>query len=421
MPMSPEATDELKAMIPVARKRTIGFGLCLGKKPEGTVMMLHRMKDPSILARQAKKEGESPKVTFGMVEIKGKKMMLHCQGDILPGMSKTLRKFLAGIDIKMKIVALDPDGNLADDDGEPEEEGDQAEDRADEPQSPEAQNWAKIAGPMAAMVERLVAGGHEKAAQIQAAWARAEQAADADNHQEALTIAAKLRPLLTAPQPQGGPQDGAPSDSPDAKRWGAIAPALEQLFQKALSLNPENRSQLGAAWAMATEKAEAGDHAAALQIAARLKTALEAVLAKGGSGTEREIPKDVVPFQKSRVLWGATRSTMMKEMSKLESAIVDACAGDPELAPIAAEASELRRRLDVFDARLEDVLDRITNTPEGDERTALKNEARVALKDYSTALQDDFFAEVDNDNGFAQVAVAASARKALEAIAKVLG
>ncbi|MCV2868168.1 hypothetical protein OEW28_05955 [Defluviimonas sp. WL0002] len=419
--MTPEATEELKSMVPVARKRALGFGVCLGKKPEGTVMVLHRMKEPAILARQAKKEGETPKVTFGTVEIKGKKMMLQCQGDILPGMSKNLRKFLAGLDLKLKIVALDADGNVADDDGEPEEEGDQDQVETAEAQSPEAQNWAKIAPAMTAMVERALNAGHEKAPQIEAAWNRALEAAEAGNHQEALAIAAKLRPLLSAQQPQQqAPESNAP-EGPDAKRWGAVAGAIGQLYEKAMALNPENRSQLSAAWAMATEKAEAGDFAAALQIATRLKSALEAAISKGGSGTEREVPKDVVPFQKSRVLWGATRSTMMKEMAKLESAIVSVCAGDPELAPIAAEASELRKRLDVFDARLEDVLDRITNTPEGDQRSALKVEARAAIRDYSSALESDFFAEVDDDNGFVQVAVAASARKALDAIAKVLG
>ena len=111
----------------------------------------------------------------------------------------------------------------------------------------------------------------------------------------------------------------------------------------------------------------------------------------------------------------------MSEMAKLETAIVNACAGDPELAPVAAEATELRKRLQVFDTRLEDVLDQITNTPEGERRTALKAEARLALKAYSDALKEDFFMDVDDENGFEPVAVASTARKALDAIAKVLG
>jgi hypothetical protein len=111
---------------------------------------------------------------------------------------------------------------------------------------------------------------------------------------------------------------------------------------------------------------------------------------------------------------------MMKEMAKLESAILSACAGDAELAPIATEVTSLRARLDVFDTRLEDVLDEITNTPEGAARSALKVQARGALDDYVKALESDFFLDVDDENGFVQVAVAASARKALGAIAKVL-
>ncbi|MCT8329737.1 hypothetical protein [Albidovulum sediminis] len=423
MPMSPESLEELRSLIAVARKRPLSFGVCLGKQPEGAVMVLHRLKEPSILARQAKKEGDTPKVTFGTVEVKGKKMMLTCEGDVLPGMSKHLKRFLASADLKLKVVALDPTGALADDDGEPEEEAGEAQAEAPKPSSPEAESWAKVAPAMAVLVGRLLDAGHEKAEQIQAAWTRAENAADADNFTEALAIAAKLKPLLTAaPAPSGGPQpQGETSESPDARRWAALQPAMARLFETAMGLNPENRSQLNAAWAMAVEKAEAGDAAAALQIAARLKPALETVISKGATGTAAEIPKDVVPFQKSRVLWAGTKSGMMAEMAKLETAIVNACAGDPELAPVAAEATELHKRLQVFDSRLEDVLDRITNSPEGAQRTALKAEARLAIKDYSDALKEDFFMDVDNDNGFAPVAVASTARKALDAIAKVLG
>ncbi len=421
MPMSPEALEELRSLIAVARKRPLSFGVCLGKQPEGAVMVLHRLKEPSILARQAKKEGDTPKVTYGTAEVKGKKMMLTCEGDVLPGMSKHLRRFLASVDMKLKVVALDPTGAVADDDGEPEEEAGEAQAEAPKPASPEATSWAKIAPAMAVLVGRLIEAGHDKAEQIQAAWTRAENAADADNFAEALAIAAKLKPVLTAaPAPSGGAQ-GQASDSPEAKRWGALQPAMAMLFETAMGLNPENRSQLNAAWAMAAEKAEGGDAAAALQIAARLKPALEAVISKGASGTAAEIPKDVVPFQKSRVLWAGTKSSMMSEMAKLETAIVNACAGDPELAPVAAEATELRKRLQVFDTRLEDVLDQITNTPEGERRTALKAEARLALKAYSDALKEDFFMDVDDENGFEPVAVASTARKALDAIAKVLG
>lgn len=445
MPMEPEDIEEMKGLIAVARKRPLSFGLCLGKSPEGTVFTLHRLKEGEVLARAAKKQGETAKVTHGTAEVKGKVLTLTCASDIIAGMSKNLKRFLKANDMGLKVVALDPTGAVGDDDGEPEEPEDGAAAPAargpapaapaetDQSQGADAASWNKIAPAMAALVARAVASGAEKAAQIDTAWKAAEAAAAKGRHADALAVAARIRPLLAnagpgAPAPTGGnpavqaaTAEGATGESPDARRWAAIEPALMTLYEKAMGLNPQNRTQLSGAWAVAVEKAGAGDHAGALQIVARLKPMLDAVVSAGASGTEQEVPKDVVPFQKSRVLWRATKSTMMKEMARLESAIVAACAGDAELAPVAAEASALSRRLDVFDARLEEVLDQITNTPEGPARTALKQQAKIALKDYRDALASDFFQDVDNENGFESVAVAASARKALDAIATVLG
>jgi hypothetical protein len=111
---------------------------------------------------------------------------------------------------------------------------------------------------------------------------------------------------------------------------------------------------------------------------------------------------------------------MRSEMKKLEQVIVETCKGNPELEPIAQQVSSLSGRLDVFDDRLEDILDQITNTPEGDQRTKLKQQAVNAIRDYQTALQDQFFKDVDADNGFTNVTVASTATRSLESIAKVL-
>lgn len=81
-------------------------------------------------------------------------------------------------------------------------------------------------------------------------------------------------------QPSGG--------SPEATKWKAYQEALSGLFAKAMVFNPDNRSQLEAAWAMATEKAEGGDYATALKIAAKLKPALDAVVNSGAVTTDTE-------------------------------------------------------------------------------------------------------------------------------------
>ena len=44
MPLDQNQLDELKSELNVARKRDLNFVICLGKKPDATVMKTHRIK-----------------------------------------------------------------------------------------------------------------------------------------------------------------------------------------------------------------------------------------------------------------------------------------------------------------------------------------------------------------------------------------
>lgn len=426
MPMSPEDLEEMKSLIAVARKRPLNFAICMGKKPEDTVFMLHRMKAPDVLARLAKKEGDTAKVAFGEVNAKGKKIMLTCHEDIPAGIAKRTKLFLRSVDMPMKIVMLDATGALVEDDGDPDEiedgldEVETAADQAEEAaateaapaQDPQAAAWAKAAAAFQPLVDAFVAAGSDRAPQVDAAWKAALKAAGEGKFADAMSVAARLKPILTA-QPGAG-------TTTDAAAWKTARDAMIGLYERALGFNPANRSQLEAAWAMAEEKAE-GDPAAALKILDRLRPALEAAIAAGAAGSDTaSVPQDVVPFQRARVLWAGTRTKMMDEIRKLEDAIIAFCQADEDLAGVAAEARNLSKRIAVFDASLEDTLDEITNTPEGEKRTALKKVALDKVRAYAAALNDDFFKAVDSDNGFTDVAVASTARQSLAAIAKTL-
>jgi hypothetical protein len=432
MPMTPEDLEELKSLIAVARKRPLNFAICMGKKPEDTIFMMHRMKAPDVLARLAKKEGDTAKVAFGEANAKGKKIMLTCHEDIPAGIAKRTKLFLRSVDMPMKIVMLDAAGAMVEDDGDAEEvdetetleaEGvDEAAveqtsrpaDTAEPSQDPQAAVWAKAAAAFQPLVDAFVAAGSDRAAQVGAAWNAALNAAANGKISDAMAVAAKLKPIITA---QAG---SAMAPASDAAAWKTARDGLMGLYERALGLNPANRTQLEAAWAMAEEKAES-DPASALKILDRLRPALEAVIAAGASGSDQSsIAQDVVPFQRARVLWAGTRAKMMDEIRKLEDSIIAFCEADEDLAPVAAEARTLSKRIEVFDASLETTLDDITNAPEGEQRAALKKLALDKVRAYAAALNDDFFKAVDADNGFTNVAVASTARQSLAAIAKTL-
>ncbi len=456
MLMTDDALDTLKKLLPKARQKPLDFGLCMGKKPENNILIVDLVKPSATLMRQAKKAGETAKLTRGTCEISGKVMTLTCEEDIPPGLTKSMKKFMTEIGMTMRVTLLDANGTVVDaeddaDDQPPEaapspaappapDTAEASAAPAEDDTDPQAQKWRQVEAALGAHVERFSESGDPRAATVAKAWQGAADAAGRGEYKAAMGVAAKLKPILTAAAaptaPPASPPPSAPTETaeptpaapappseatdPAAANWAKVQTALEALYTKAMGNNPANRSQLTAAWAMATEKAETGDFKTALAIAAKLKPALETAAAAAKAGTEDEIPKDVVAFQKSRVIWANTRSMMLSEMKKLEGAIVAACGSDPELAEVAGDANKLTRRLDVFDTRLETILDRMTETPEGDDRTKLKREAAEAIAAYQTALQDDFFKDVDANNGFANVAIAGVAVKSLDSIAKVL-
>ncbi|EAQ03134.1 hypothetical protein OB2597_13358 [Pseudooceanicola batsensis HTCC2597] len=437
MLMQDDQIDELKGLFMKARQRPVNFGLSLGKKPENTVMMLDLKKPPATLMRNAKKAGETPKVTCGTCEINGKEMVLTCEADVPPGIAKSMKKFFTNMNQKFKVIVLDANGGTveaeedAEDDGPeaqapdagtPAEEQQAGNDAVGDADDPLAGRWTQIEGALSPVIQRFAAADQAKGPAVAKAWSGAQAAAAKGDYKGALAVAAKLKQVVDAGasgQAQQEQPAAAPSDDPDAAKWTAIADNLAALYMKAIATNPANRTQLEGAYMMAVEKAEQHDYKTAVTIAGKLTPALQKAAAEG-SGTEQEVPKDVVPFQKSRILWQSTRSSMFSEIGKLQDAIRAQIAETPELAAISGEINGLTDRLADFDTQLEKVLDQITVTPDGRDRELLKKQALDAVRRYQAALQDDFFGDVDQNNGFVNVSVTAPATKSLESIAKVL-
>ncbi len=409
MPMTPEDIAEMNTLLAAARKRPVNFGLCLGKKPDATVLLLHRKKPPTILGRLAKKSGDTAKIAVGTLTLKGKTLLLSPEEDPPGGIAKKLKMFFSSKKMKMKIVLLDAAGNTLESDGDDAD----AEETTDTDTAPAPQEteWKAVFAALDGAVGDFVTRGEGKAENIGKAWAKAVATAQKADFKTALAMAAQIKPHLAAK-----PASGA------AKKWAAAKPVIGKMYTRAMANNPANRRQLQAAWALANEKAEADDHGAALKIIAKLKAALEALLALGdGAGSDQDVvPDNVVAFQRASILWRQTREKMQKSMTALEDAIIAECKDDPELAPLAGEARDLSKRLQVFDTVLIDQLDAITNTGAGPAREALKKQATAQLKTYAAALGEPFFKDVDSHNGFVDVSVAATARQALVAIAKTL-
>jgi hypothetical protein len=121
----------------------------------------------------------------------------------------------------------------------------------------------------------------------------------------------------------------------------------------------------------------------------------------------------------SRSVWTDAKNKMKSELEKLRAAIVKQSKGDEDAADIAAAADKMVAEFNKFDARLEEILEQLIDTPDGAGRDELKKAANAAIATYTAILDSPFFAMVD-DNPFTKVDVAGQARQSLSIIQKTL-
>ena len=112
--------EEQKKLVLMGKKRPMNLAYNPG--PKGAdLMIIHRIKAPDVLARTAKKQGEGTRVAFGSFEVDARKFILTAE-QALPGLSKSLRKYLKTLDLSFKVEILDGQGNLLEEDDEVEAE-----------------------------------------------------------------------------------------------------------------------------------------------------------------------------------------------------------------------------------------------------------------------------------------------------------
>lgn len=264
MSVAESKTESLKADIAVARKRPLAFGLCLGKSPETTVLVTHKSKDPETLGRQAKKEGETNKIAFGMMSVEGKDINLACQADPPPGLARKTREMLKAAGMKLKVRLLDAEGNVLEEDGDEEEGedgaegteaaggGDATQEEAaaalageDGKEDPAKGRWDETSKKLGPQVEALREVRTPEARKLQAFWsfAQSKVTADPPDFAGAVKAAAMVSKMLETMAP--------PADAPAP--GGAAAPG---------SAAPETAAPAGTAPDTAAQGGTGADGAA---------------------------------------------------------------------------------------------------------------------------------------------------------------
>lgn len=282
MPLDQNAQEELKANIGFARKRELAFGLCLGKSAETTILACHKTKDPETVGRQAKKDGETNKVAYGMMTVDGKNLNLSCQGDVPSGMARKTREMLKLAGLNLKVRILDAQGNTIEEDGD-DEDGGEGGAAAD----PLTEEWNATKARVTPLVEtaRALPPGEEILADWQAAVARADEG---DLRGALMAVEAVERRIAEA-------EAAARNADADRARWEEAAPKLAPMIAELQDVQSPAASKVAALWSVVQGKVSgpAPDYAAAVKSIAMLVKLIQearnsatvgATSAGGGSG-----------------------------------------------------------------------------------------------------------------------------------------
>ena len=207
--------------------------------------------------------------------------------------------------------------------------------------------------------------------------------------------------------------------SEDGKIWNAIRAELEPKVLKLLGLQYGDTGKMRAAWAYYIEKGNQALFSDAAKAVPGLRRLIEDAYKAQQSEAEKAVPSNVVAFVRARLDWSKTRTELDSEMIKLQNAILSVCQGE-DFDGVANETVVLFDYLKALDGQLEEALDAIIGEADDTRREKLKLSARDVISKLHGALSQDFFADVDNSNGFADVKVRAMAVTALEEVDKIL-
>ncbi len=435
---------EIKSLIKVAKKGPIPFAFNPGKADNEHLLAMHRRKPAALLGKSAKQDGPGNKAAFGTCEVDGKVLSLTCEKTV-PNLAKRLKKYLKSQKVSLNVRVLDAAGNVLEDDIEDLPD----DDLLDDDDGVQAQEAAP-AGDAEAPVDQIDA--RELIARLQAVSARAKAApaevvqkltaavGEAANQvkAQALEVAdgqiTKLEQALDRLDGQGS----APPAAPPNPMADTLAKAIAATESSLQALQGEAQEKLNQALGMVRDLVSAEDYNKAANGLKSIRDQIAKLTsqpdAEPAQEEQAEAPQEpvqqaeaapprpkisVVAFQRSRLMWLDTKRALQSGLDTLKNAIIAQADGDEDKDDIVAAATEMADRINDFDTLLEDVLDDITNTPDGPDRDRLRSKATGVIREYNSILDAPFFKALDA-NPFTKLDVVGSAKQSLALIQKTL-
>jgi len=282
-----DSDEDLKTAIAQARKKPLAFGLCLGKKPDGTVLLTHKTKAAPILGQQARKAGETGKFTFGTMSVKSKNLLLTCEGDPPAGAARKIKDFLKGAGLPMKVKLLDAAGATLEDDGEDDEEeadakgsavdaepdakegaggneSDPATDTAAPEETPQddalAAKWAETHARLQAAID---SSSNDSSVPLTEAREKLQNLVEQAEQGAFDAALAGVKGVTEAIRSEAAAASAVAKADNDKQRWETNAPKMQRLVESTVAAGAGNIKKIQAVWNLAESKAGAEDYATA--------------------------------------------------------------------------------------------------------------------------------------------------------------
>ncbi|GAA6199799.1 hypothetical protein [Aquicoccus sp. SU-CL01552] len=233
-------------------------------------------------------------------------------------------------------------------------------------------------------------------------------------------IEAAVNKIRSAP-PAENKETAAPGDPQQAK-WQMAEARLQPAIDRLIAEKRGDLAAINRFFGYAQEQAGAGNYdkalAAATRVAALIKAAATAETTAAAEAREAA-PENVADYTRSRLNWIKTRQTLRRDLEALKTAIDTATTGVEGMEDVPSRSGVLFAYLDDIDTTLEDTLEQLVETPDGDRRDGLKRAARGIIADYRGLLDTAFFKAVDH-SGFARTNIRSGALAALQEVSTAL-
>ena len=236
-------------------------------------------------------------------------------------------------------------------------------------------------------------------------------------------IEAAVNKIRTTPPADATPEAAAAPHDPQQVKWQMAEARLQPAIDRLIAEKRGDLAAINRFFGYAQEQAGAGNYdkalAATTRVAALIKAAATAETTTAAAEARAAAPENVADYTRTRLNWIKTRQTLRSDLETLKKAIDTATAGVEGMEDVPSRSGVLFDYLDDIDSTLEDTLDQLVETPDGDRRDGLKRAARGIIADYRGLLDTEFFKAVDH-SGFARTNIRSGALAALQEVSTAL-